>query len=132
MTNSEKRKYKVQIGVSYEKEVTVEAEDAYEAMSMINKALVNSDLIQFSGKDIYSFMAVSEPENAAKYDTDYCEVDADDFVKGTATVTMRLGDEGYTGKCRLDDDLDDEKDYSDEFDYDEFADDKLPPNEETD
>lgn len=128
MANKDKRKYKVMIGVSYEKDITVEAENSYEALAIVNKALVNSNLIEFSGKDIYTYMATSKPETVTNDDTDYCDVDAEDFVDGVAKVQMRTGGGAYIGECRLDDDFTNELDWyfdSDNEDYYAFEDEDL-------
>lgn len=66
MANKKQNRYKVNIGVSYEKEVYVEADNSYDAIHTVKNILLKSNLFKFYPKDIYSILMESNIDDVGK------------------------------------------------------------------
>ena len=55
------KKYNVTIGVNYEKEVCIEAENSYDAIRSLKNILLKSDVFSYTPKEIYSLFMNATP-----------------------------------------------------------------------
>lgn len=98
MANKKQNKYKVRLGVSYEKEIYVEADNAYDALHIIKKILLKSNLFKFYPNEIYSMMMDANNEKG-----DYCDFNADELQDGRYDVDMTINGVSFGGECDLTD-----------------------------
>ena len=102
MANKKQNRYKVNIGVSYEKEVYVEADNSYDAIHTVKNILLKSNLFKFYPKDIYSILMESNIDDVGEIN-DCCEFNADGLQNGKYDVEMTLNGKSFNGECDLND-----------------------------
>lgn len=98
------KKYNVTIGVSYEKEVCIEAENSYDAIRSLKNILLKSDVFSYTPKEIYSlFMNATPTEDSIGKDSS--DFNADGLQNGHYDVDLNVDGVSFYGECALEEEF---------------------------